>query len=129
MGRSRQLTFTLACAVVLSALIPGIAGYLSARLEAIESAERDLHALQVRLEARQSRDIRPVMFPARCGRHPAPPRVDRAPVTALEPDPRPRRHVERPPGRPVWLPELLEALRAPDRQHRPRQQDLPQEHG
>ncbi|WP_049571114.1 hypothetical protein [Nonomuraea sp. SBT364] len=88
MGRSKQLTFTLACAVVLSALVPGVAGYLSARLEAIESAERNLRALEARLDARQARDIRPIAFPAPCGR---------------------------PGRRPDWLPELLEALKVQGR--------------
>ncbi|MEV4216977.1 hypothetical protein [Nonomuraea sp. NPDC049725] len=82
------MTFTLACAVVLSALVPGVSGYLSARLEAIESAERNLRALEARLDARQARHVRPVSFPAPC---------------------------DLPGRRPDWLPELLEALKGQDR--------------
>lgn len=51
MGMSRQMTFTLACTVVLSAIIPGAAGYLSARLEAVRAAERNLRTLEIRLRA------------------------------------------------------------------------------
>ncbi|MCF6471055.1 hypothetical protein FAF44_22025 [Nonomuraea sp. MG754425] len=80
---SKQLTFTLACAVVLSALLPGVAGYLSARLEAVEAAERNLQALEARLSLREARDARPVSFPAPCIRTPAGPRLNQAPVTAL----------------------------------------------
>ncbi|MEV0381849.1 hypothetical protein [Nonomuraea sp. NPDC050643] len=83
MGLSKQMTFTLACAVVLSALVPGVAGYLSARLEAIEAAERNLHALEVRLNVREARDARPASFPAPCLRTPATPRIQQVPATAL----------------------------------------------
>ncbi|MEV0613892.1 hypothetical protein AB0I81_11265 [Nonomuraea sp. NPDC050404] len=80
---SRHLTFTLACAVVLSALVPGVAGYLSARLEAIETAERNLRALEARLHVRENRDARPVSFPAPCLRTPVAPRLRQVPATAL----------------------------------------------
>ncbi|WP_345567996.1 hypothetical protein [Nonomuraea rosea] len=80
---SKQMTFTLACAVVLSALVPGVAGYLSARLEAIESAERNLRALEVRLHVREARDARAVSYPAPCLRTPATPRFQQVPATAL----------------------------------------------
>ncbi|MFI7419252.1 hypothetical protein [Nonomuraea sp. NPDC049684] len=80
---SRQMTFTLACVVVLSALGPGVAGYLSARLEAIRTAERNLHALQARLDIRQARDVRPVSFPLPCLRTPVTPRIQQVPATAL----------------------------------------------
>lgn len=83
MGMSRQMTFTLACAVVLSALGPGVAGYLSARLEAIQTAERNLHALRARLDVRQARDVRPVSFPLPCLRTPVTPRIQQVPATAL----------------------------------------------
>jgi hypothetical protein len=83
MGMSKQMTFTLACAVVLSALGPGVAGYLSARLEAIESAERNLQALEARLHIREARDARLVTFPAPCLRTPATPRYQQVPATAL----------------------------------------------
>ena len=76
MGMSKQLTFMLACAVVLSALIPGVAGYLSARMEALEAAESNLRALEARLDVREARDARPVSFPTPCLRTPATPRFD-----------------------------------------------------
>ncbi|SEG74787.1 hypothetical protein SAMN05444920_104208 [Nonomuraea solani] len=101
MGLSKQMTFTLACTVVLSALGPGVAGYLSARLEAIEAAERNLHALEVRLNVREARDARPASFPAPCLRSPVPPRIQQVPATALK-----RWH----PDMPAWLPSLLREL-------------------
>ncbi|MEV0203500.1 hypothetical protein [Nonomuraea sp. NPDC050691] len=67
---SKQMTFTLTCAVAFSALIPGAAGYLSGRLEAVESAERELHAIETRLRSREAREARqawPVAYPAPCG--------------------------------------------------------------
>ncbi|MGW3351105.1 hypothetical protein ACWDA3_48060 [Nonomuraea rubra] len=80
---SKQMTFTLACAVVLSAVVPGVAGYLSARLEAIETAERNLRALETRLSVREARDTRAVSLPAPCTRTPATPRLYQVPATAL----------------------------------------------
>ncbi|MFG1705501.1 hypothetical protein ACFLIM_20120 [Nonomuraea sp. M3C6] len=104
---SKQMTFTLACAVVLSALVPGVAGYLSARLEAIESAERNLHALETRLHVREARDARPVSLPAPCLRTPATPRYQQVPTTALGD----REHKKRwTLGVPAWLPGLLKGL-------------------
>ncbi|MGN9843768.1 hypothetical protein ACTMTI_37150 [Nonomuraea sp. H19] len=81
---SKQMTFTLAIAVVLSALVPGVAGYLSARLEAIEAAERNLRALEARLDLREARDARPVSFPAGCLRTPPEQQLEQAPAIALE---------------------------------------------
>ncbi|WP_219462435.1 hypothetical protein [Nonomuraea rhizosphaerae] len=111
---SGQLTFTIACAVVLSAVVPGTLGYLSARLEVLQSAERNLHALETRLQARELRDARPVSFPAPCA--PGRSRRPEPPVTALVPEPD-----VAPPGRsghhastPAWLPELLRALQETD---------------
>ncbi|TYB53792.1 hypothetical protein FXF51_48950 [Nonomuraea sp. PA05] len=103
---SKQMTFTLACAVVLSALVPGVAGYLSARLEAIETAERNLRALETRLNAREARDARPVSLPAPCLRTPTtPPRLHQAPATALgDHDKRWLRDV------PAWLAEPLREM-------------------
>ncbi|MFG3438014.1 hypothetical protein ACGF0J_12310 [Nonomuraea sp. NPDC047897] len=72
MGMSKQMTFVLGCALVLSAVIPGASGYLSARLEAVEAAERNLRAVEARLTARMVReDTRPVSFPAPCVGGPA----------------------------------------------------------
>ncbi len=101
MGTSKQMVFTLACTVVASALIPGLAGYVSARLEAIESAERSLRALEARLEAREARGVRTVSIPIRCLRPPGPPKQQQPPAAALEPDERRTgRHAERAPERP-----------------------------
>ncbi|MEV0228477.1 hypothetical protein [Nonomuraea sp. NPDC050786] len=81
---SKQTTFTLACVVVLSALLPGVAGYLSARLDALEAAERNLQALEARLHVREARDTRPVSFPGGpCLRTPATPRFQQVPAIAL----------------------------------------------
>lgn len=90
MGTSKQMAFALACAVVASALIPGLAGYVSARLEAIESAERSLRALEARLVARETRGVRTVSIPIRCLRPPGPPKQlqRQLPAAALEPDER-----------------------------------------
>ncbi|MFI7449429.1 hypothetical protein ACIBQX_18175 [Nonomuraea sp. NPDC049714] len=101
MGSSKQMAFALACAVVASAVIPGLAGYVSARLEAIESAERSLRALEARLEAREARGVRTVSIPIRCLRPPGPPKQlqRQPPAAALEPDERRAgRHGDR--GRP-----------------------------
>ncbi|MFC4010942.1 hypothetical protein ACFOY2_27190 [Nonomuraea purpurea] len=100
---SKQVTFTLASAVVLSALVPGVAGYLSARLEAIESAERNLQALETRLDIRQARDARPVSFPAPCLRTPATPR-QQVPATALGGGEHRERWLR---DMPAWLPSGL----------------------
>ncbi len=78
MGMSKQMTFTLACALVLATVIPGAAGYLSARLEAIEAAERNLRAVEARLnarmvrEGREAKEERPVSLPAPCVPAPVP---------------------------------------------------------
>jgi hypothetical protein len=108
MGLSKQMTFTLACAVVLSALVPGVAGYLSARLEAIESAERNLHALEARLNVREARDARPVGYPAPCLRTPPGPRVQQVPATALGHRKRWHRELE------SWFPGLLQRIEEAD---------------
>ncbi|MCG5215189.1 hypothetical protein [Streptosporangium sp. KLBMP 9127] len=52
---SRQTTFTLACAMLLAAFVPGAAGYLSGRLEAVEIAKRDLRELQADIRSRGGR--------------------------------------------------------------------------
>ncbi|SDL56651.1 hypothetical protein [Nonomuraea jiangxiensis] len=77
---SKQTTFALACAAALSALIPGVGGYLSARMEAIETAERNLRARESRLELREAR---PVAFLGPCLRTPPSPRSRHVPATAL----------------------------------------------
>ncbi|MEW9554762.1 hypothetical protein [Nonomuraea sp. NPDC050783] len=102
---SRQMTFALACTVVLSALVPGVAGYLSARMEAIETAERNLRALETRLELREAREARPVSRPAPCMRTPSTPQLQEFSATALGG----RGHAGRRPGPgvPEWLPGLL----------------------
>ncbi|GIH90909.1 hypothetical protein ACFFMN_31970 [Planobispora siamensis] len=61
MGVSRQTTFTLACMTVLSVVVPGSAGYLSARLDAVDRAHQRLASLEERLReeqlARQDRTV------------------------------------------------------------------------
>ncbi|GIH80425.1 hypothetical protein [Planobispora longispora] len=46
---SKQRTFTLACAALLAVVVPGGAGYLSARVDAVEETYRRLSALEDRL--------------------------------------------------------------------------------
>jgi hypothetical protein len=55
MGMSRQATFTLGCAMSMAVIVPGAAGYLSGRLEAVELAKRDLRALQEDIRARDGK--------------------------------------------------------------------------
>ncbi|MET7332616.1 hypothetical protein [Nonomuraea sp. NPDC005650] len=98
MGVSKQMTFTLACVVVLAALVPGVAGYLSARLEAIESAERSLHALEARLHVREAREARPASMSSPCLRTPATPHFQQVPAIALS------EHGKR---LPAWLTGLI----------------------
>ncbi|WP_431920009.1 hypothetical protein [Nonomuraea jabiensis] len=101
MGMSKQMTFTLACVVVLAALVPGVAGYLSARLEAIESAERNLHALEARLHIREAREARPASMSSPCLRTPATPRFQQVPAIALG---------DRGKRVPAWLAGLIEEV-------------------
>lgn len=49
MGMSRQTAFTLMLLLAFSAIVPGSAGYLSVKLEAIGQAQRELRALESRL--------------------------------------------------------------------------------
>jgi hypothetical protein len=64
MGMSRQTTFTLTCAALLSVIVPGCAGYLSAKLDAVDEARRRLASAEDRL--RESRlGAQPVAAPAR----------------------------------------------------------------
>jgi hypothetical protein len=121
MGMSRRMTFTLACALVFSAVVPGTAGYLSARLEAIQSAERNLHALEARLHARmvrEARDARPVSFPTPCAPGTDRSRAERRqpPAAALVPEAEdePRQRTGRHASTPAWLPELLRELQEAD---------------
>lgn len=74
---SKQLTFTLACAAVLSAVVPGAAGYFSARMDAVEAAEHSLRMLESRVEAR------PVSWPQPCGDIAPAPKVDQPLPAAL----------------------------------------------
>jgi len=80
MGGSRQMTLALAVGVVLSAVGPGVAGYVSARLEGAEAAERRLRVLEAELRA-HDHEVQPVSSPEACARR----------------------------DEPHWLPELLEA--------------------
>lgn len=58
MGMSKQTTFTLTFLVGLSVLVPGSAGYLSARMDAVQRTYRDLVSLESRL--REERLLAPV---------------------------------------------------------------------
>src|SRR5690606_17186980 len=59
MSGARQMTFTLAFAVVLSAVGPGVAGYVSARLEGVKETERRLQVLEAELAAYRERAVVP----------------------------------------------------------------------
>ncbi|MER7208039.1 hypothetical protein ABT340_13310 [Streptosporangium sp. NPDC000239] len=56
---SKQTTFTLTFLAGLSVIVPGCAGYLSARMDAVERAHRELVSLESRI--RQERLISPVV--------------------------------------------------------------------
>lgn len=58
MGMSKQTTFTLTFLAGLSVIVPGCAGYLSARMDAVERAHRELVSLESRI--RQEQLIAPV---------------------------------------------------------------------
>ncbi|MEU8250945.1 hypothetical protein [Nonomuraea sp. NPDC048916] len=108
---SKQMTFMLACTVALSALLPGAAGYLSARLEAIHSAERALRAVEARLHvrmAREAKEERPVLFPEHCPPIPATTTIE-PPAAALQTGDRPRRRDHRPAQLSDWLPQIVES--------------------
>ncbi|MER7128907.1 hypothetical protein [Streptosporangium saharense] len=55
---SKQTTFTLTFLAGLSVIVPGCAGYLSARMDAVERAHRELVSLESRI--RQEQLIAPV---------------------------------------------------------------------
>jgi hypothetical protein len=65
MGMSRQTTLILACTMAVSFVIPGTAGYVSGKLEAIELAQRELRAREALLDARErAAAMRNVSVPA-----------------------------------------------------------------
>ncbi|GAA4235454.1 hypothetical protein FHR32_003232 [Streptosporangium album] len=73
MGMSKQTTLTLTFLVGLSVLVPGSAGYLSARMDAVQRAYRDLVSLESRLrdeqllaQASKEAQIRMVAVPLPC---------------------------------------------------------------
>jgi hypothetical protein len=49
MGMSKQTTFTLTFLVAISVIVPGSAGYLSAKMDTVERARRELVSLESRL--------------------------------------------------------------------------------
>ncbi len=59
MGMSKQTTFTLTLLTGLSVIVPGCAGYLSARMDAVERAHRELVSLESRI--RQERLTAPTV--------------------------------------------------------------------
>ncbi|GAA0968534.1 hypothetical protein GCM10009555_014140 [Acrocarpospora macrocephala] len=50
MAKSKQTTFTLLCAAVLSVALPGFAGYASAKFEAYDQTKRELARLRAQLD-------------------------------------------------------------------------------
>ncbi|WP_084955963.1 hypothetical protein [Thermoactinospora rubra] len=92
----RQLTFTLACIAVLSAVIPGAAGYFTGRMEAIAAAEQRLHALELRLQRGQSLLTRTAGYAQACELAPPLPTVPPV-AAALVPAPEPKPHKKRAP--------------------------------
>ncbi|MEU9834311.1 hypothetical protein AB0D67_22525 [Streptosporangium sp. NPDC048047] len=87
---SKQTAFTLTFLLGLSVIVPGSAGYLSARIDAVEQAHRRLMALENRLReerlitpARQESWLRTLAAPAPCPVMAQPqPRRRGAPMTA-----------------------------------------------
>ncbi|MFD1937128.1 hypothetical protein ACFSKW_37220 [Nonomuraea mangrovi] len=81
---AKHFTFMIACAAVLSTVIPGAAGYFSARMEAVESAERRV----AMMEARLANKIEMVSLPRPCSPGPATRlKVKRPPSRAFVPAP------------------------------------------
>ncbi|MGW5681806.1 hypothetical protein [Nonomuraea sp. NPDC003754] len=64
---AKHVTFMIACAAVLSTVIPGTAGYFSARMEAVEAAELRVAMMQARL----ANKIQMVSLPRPCSPVPA----------------------------------------------------------
>lgn len=101
MGMSKQTTFTLTFLVGLSVLVPGSAGYLSAKMDAVQRAYRDLISLESRFREEQllapvqeEPQIQTIAVPAmpceipllsqpKRKRAPAPPALIPVPVEAL----------------------------------------------
>jgi hypothetical protein len=57
MGMSKQTTFTLTFLVAISAIVPGSAGYLSAKMDAVEQARRELVSLESRLRQERHEEL------------------------------------------------------------------------
>ncbi|GIH22468.1 hypothetical protein Aph01nite_07780 [Acrocarpospora phusangensis] len=51
---SKRTTFTVMCAAVLSAVLPGFAGYASAKFEAYDQAKKELARLRADLREARS---------------------------------------------------------------------------
>ncbi|MEU7456809.1 hypothetical protein [Streptosporangium roseum] len=104
---SKQTTFTLTFLVGLSVLVPGSAGYLSAKMDAVQRAYSDLVSLESRLREEQllapvqeAPQIQTIAVPAmpceipplsqpKRKRAPAPPALIPVPVEALPSEPLP----------------------------------------
>ncbi|MDP9847335.1 hypothetical protein [Streptosporangium lutulentum] len=54
---SKQTTFTLTLLVAVSAIVPGSAGYLSARMDAVEQARSELLSLESRLRQERHEEL------------------------------------------------------------------------
>ncbi|WP_066360868.1 hypothetical protein [Herbidospora mongoliensis] len=50
MGVGKQTTFTVACALMAAAILPGLAGYVAARFEAHDQAVREVLRLRAQLQ-------------------------------------------------------------------------------
>lgn len=57
---SRRMICALASATVLSAVVPGVAGYISAQVEALHEARQELARLQAKLRMMELSTVRPV---------------------------------------------------------------------
>jgi hypothetical protein len=60
---SKQMTFTLTCAALVTIMLSGTAGYLSARMEALDRAEQRLRMMEFKLR-QEAVSVRPVAVPA-----------------------------------------------------------------
>ncbi|GAA4056899.1 hypothetical protein [Nonomuraea soli] len=93
----KQLTFSLACAAVLAAaVVPGTAGYLSARLESVEAAEHQLRSLELRLQRGQASMTRTISWPQPCEMASPLPTVPPAAAFVPAPEFKPKKRAHQP---------------------------------
>jgi hypothetical protein len=65
---SKRVILTLASATVLSALVPGVAGYATAQFEALHQARKELSRLQSQLQMMELTVEPAAAVPCACGR-------------------------------------------------------------